>query len=209
MGLQARYSSAFCLSSLSRGQQFLATHIAAKLITLKIARRSDSVEMRAMEVSMSWWEPDVLWVFDFTAMTTVSENPVLTLSPVTWCISTSALSSHPVPHPLCDFQSFSRDDWSALGLLPPSACALLILTWVLSNVSTPKFVGLSTTLGSPSIQFPSLLSVTSRVSRPLCCLSLSFCLSWTQISPGPPHPTPRSRRLAAPCLPPHTRSHTF
>lgn len=131
-----------------------------------------------------------------TAMMMI-EMPILTLSHITWFISTSALITSPRPSPFPWLPVFQQG-WLICSQPPPlPACAFIFLTRiVLSNILTQKSAGLSTTLGSSNIHFPSFLSAAGGLWEPLYSLChlfepkvFTYCQMHAQISPVPHHKT--------------------
>ena len=140
-------------------------------------------------------ENQKLFVFALIEMMMMMlETPILTLRHITCFISTPAL----IISPFLWLPVFQQGWLICSQPSPPSACALLFLTWVvLSNILTLKSAGLSTTLGSPNVSFPSLLSTAGRLWKPLCSLYLSssaispsrtpLFVKCKQMSPGQSH----------------------
>lgn len=138
------------------------------------------------------------FVFALTGMMNMLETPILTLRCITCFISTWALIISSCPSPLPWLPVFQQGWQICSQPSPPSASALLFLTWVvLSNILILKSAGLSTTLGSANICFPSLLSTARRLWKPLCSLSFGssavppsqtpLFVKRKQISPGQSH----------------------
>ena len=138
----------------------------------------------------------------------MSETPILTLRHITWFISTSAI----ITSPLRWLPVFQQGWLICSQSSHPPASALLLLTWVVwPGILTLNAAGLSTTLGSSNICFPSLFSIAGRLWKPLCSLFLSssavppsqmhLVVKHKQISPGQSRVPHQQTQRLIPLLP--------